>query len=151
MSEGEQPPAAPEAGADRIARAAAIYFAIVFAVGLVLGPARVAWLEPWLGETIAVLCEVPFLLTAMTIAAWLAPRWAGLRDGWATYLAVGLIAFALQQIADLAVGFGLRGTTLNEQLAYFATPPGYIYAATLVAFVLMPLIVRLRRSKNEEA
>ena len=36
--------------------------------------------------------------------------------------------------------------TLSEQLAYFATPPGYIYAVSLVIFSLMPLLVRRKQS-----
>lgn len=62
----------------------------------------------------------------------------------ADVLAVGVIALLLQQVADLAVGFGLRGMTLSEQWSYFATPPGFIYGACSVLFVLMPL---LRRAK----
>jgi len=124
--------------------AAAIYFAIVFGVGLVLGPIRVLWLEPMLGRTIAVLCETPFLVGAMIVAARLAPRWIKVAGGWLSYLALGLIALALQQIADLAVGFGLRGMTLGDQLAYFSTPPGYIYIATLIVFALAPLLIYMR-------
>jgi hypothetical protein len=150
MTAQQPQPATMRATVNSVLRAAAIYFAIVFAVALVLGPIRVLWLEPWLGETIAVLCEAPFLLAAMGIAARLAPRLAAMQGGWPSYLAVGLIALAMQQVADLAVGFGLRGMALSEQLAYFATPPGYIYAAILIAFALMPLIARLRRRKDSE-
>jgi hypothetical protein len=127
--------------------AAAIYFALVFAVGLALGPVRVLWLEPVLGRTFAVLCETPFLIAAMVIAARHAPLWAKVQGGWPSYLAIGLIALALQQVADLAVGFGLRGMTLNEQLALFSTPPGYIYAFNLVVFAGAPLFAR-RRPKD---
>lgn len=134
--------------ANRVLRAAAFYFAIVFAVGLVLGPPRVLWLEPWLGATLAVLCEAPFLVAAMWFGARLAPRFAGVRGGWLSFLGVGAIALAFQQIADLAVGFGLRGMTLAEQWALFSTPPGLIYAASLLLFALMPLI--RRRGRNDD-
>ena len=143
MTDTAIPAAAPTGR--RIIAAGGIYFAIVFGAGLLLGPPRVMWLEPWLGQTLAVAVEAPILLFAMSLAARAAPRWAGLRGGWMTFLAVGFIAFLLQQIADLAVGFGLRGMTLGEQWAYFATPPGSIYAACLALFVLMPL---LRRTKD---
>jgi hypothetical protein len=134
----------------RILAAAALYFAIVFGVGLVLGPARVLWLEPYLGETLAVLCEAPLLIVAIAFAAWAAPRWAGLTGGWSAFLWVGVIAFGLQQVADLAVGFGLRGMTLHDQLGYFTTPAGYIYAFTLVVFLLAPLAAWRRRAKGGE-
>ncbi len=129
----------------RVFQAAVIYFAIVFGAGMLLGPPRVLWLEPWLGKTLAVLCEVPLLIFAMWFGARAAPRWASVRGSWLTFLAVGVIAFVLQQVADLAVGFGLRGMTVSEQWSYFATPPGFIYGACLVLFVLMPL---LRRAKE---
>lgn len=51
--------------------ASLLYFAIVIAVGFLLGPLSVLWLEPQLGKTIAVLCELPLLLVAMILAA----RW----------------------------------------------------------------------------
>lgn len=124
----------------RLWRAAALYFLCVFAVGMLLGPPRVLWLEPWLGKTLAVAIEAPFLIFAIWIFADLAPRWAGFEGGGAARLGVGLIALALQQVADLAVGFGLRGMTLQDQLVYFATPAGGIYALTLVTFALMPWI-----------
>ncbi|MBL8545964.1 MAG: hypothetical protein JNL81_05835 [Hyphomonadaceae bacterium] len=135
----------------RIIVTAAIYFLLVFVVGLVLGPVRVLWLEPVLGRTIAVLCETPFLIAAMVFAARWSPRWTKLSGGWLSYLAVGFIALALQQLADLAVGFGLRGMTLNDQLAFFATPPGYIYAANLIIFAVAPLLVRRRRVAEDQS
>jgi hypothetical protein len=152
MSESASPTRAMRV--NRVLRAATIYFAIVFAVGLVLGPPRVLWLEPWLGTTLAVLCEAPLLILAMAIGARAAPTWAGMSGGWISHLAMGLIALALQQVADLAVGFGLRGLTLNEQIAYFSQPAGYIYAATLIVFAVMPLVVfvqRRRRISDERA
>ena len=115
------------------------YFGVVFAVGLLLGPIRVLWLEPWLGATLAVLCEMPFLLAAMGWAARNAPKWAGLPRGLLSRLAMGLLALLMQQAADLSVGFGLRGMNLQAQLDYFSTPAGWVYAFALVLFVFMPV------------
>ncbi len=129
-----------------VVRAAVIYFALVFAVGLLLGPVRVIWAVPRVGEAVAVALEAPFLVLAMWFAARAAPTWARLSSGGFSHLAVGVLALALQQGADVAVGFGLRGMTLSEQRAEFATPAGVIYATTLVAFALMPLI-RMRRRR----
>jgi len=133
--------------ASRVLLAAAIYFALVFAVGMLFGPPRVLWLEPWLGKAFAVLLEAPVLVVAMWFAARLAPAWARVRGGWVSFLSIGVIALVLQQVADLAVGFGLRGMTLADQFAYIATPAGAIYAVTLVIFAVMPL-VRMRRGEN---
>lgn len=126
----------------RVVSTASLYFALVFLVGLALGPIRVLWLEPVFGPTIAVLCESPFLLAAIWHAARWAPRWTRLHGEWLSYLMVGLLALAFQQTADLAVGFGLRGMTLNQQVSFFGTPPGYIYAFDLLIFALAPLLAR---------
>lgn len=124
----------------RLLRAAGVYFLIVFAVGFTLGPVRVLWIEPLVGRTFAVLLETPLLALAMWFGARWARHWAGLEGGWGALLAMGVIALVLQQIADLAVGFGLRGMTLAEQWALFGTPAGAIYAVSLALFALMPLI-----------
>ena len=58
----------------RIIVAAAPYFLIVFGVGFLLGPIRVFWVESWVAETIATLCEAPFLLFEIVFAARLVPR-----------------------------------------------------------------------------
>jgi hypothetical protein len=128
----------------RIVATASVYFAVVFAAGMALGPIRTIWLEPILGRTVAVVCETPFLIGAMILAANWAPRWTKMEGGWISYLAIGFIALVFQQMADLAVGFGLRGMTLMEQMALFATPPGYVYAFNLLVFALAPLAYRLR-------
>jgi hypothetical protein len=124
--------------------AAALYFIIVFAVGFMLGPIRVLWLEPRVGPTIAAACEAPFLLAAMAVAARWVPRAVRLPRDWVSLLATGAGALVLQQFADFAVGIGLRGVSPWEQLAQFTTPQGLIYAALLVAFVVMPLLLNRR-------
>ncbi|MBL8551594.1 MAG: hypothetical protein JNJ73_16525 [Hyphomonadaceae bacterium] len=126
----------------RVAAAAAIYFALVFAAGLLLGPIRVLWLEPRMGETLATACEAPFLVLAMVFAAERARRWTRVAGPWPKFLAIGLLALVLQQAADFALGVALRGATLQTTLAHFTTPPGWIYAAALILFALMPLLRR---------
>lgn len=135
---------APSAPRRRLLGAAALYFLIVFAAGLVMGPIRVLWLEPVLGPFLSVLCETPLLVLAMWIAAGFAPRAVRLQGGLGAHLALGTLALFFQLIADVAVGFGLRGLVLQDQLAYFATPAGWAYVATLVLFTLMPAFRRLR-------
>jgi hypothetical protein len=148
MSDVVETSAAPNRS--RVLTAAAVYFVVVFAVGLVLGPVRVLWIEPWLGPLLAILCEAPPLIIAMIVAARLAPALTGLGAGWGARLMMGVLALFMQQLADLAVGFGLRGVTLQEQLSYFGTPPGYIYIFMLVLFALMPLIVYLRSASTRD-
>ena len=99
----------------RIAAAAILYFAIVFGVGLVLGPIRVLWLEPRVGPIVAVLCEAPFLVATMVVAS----RWISgvmrLQRDLVSLALMGIGALLLQQVADLAVGMALRDMSLGEQ------------------------------------
>ncbi|HWE16955.1 MAG TPA: hypothetical protein VG758_07215 [Hyphomicrobiaceae bacterium] len=128
----------------RIAAAAALYFAIVFSVGFLLGPIRVLWLEPRVGPVLAALSEAPFLLAAMVVAARWVPRVAKLQQSLMSLALTGVGALVLQQIADFAVGIGLRGMSPSEQLGNFATGPGMVYAALLVIFAVMPLLLNHR-------
>jgi hypothetical protein len=123
----------------RLVAAAVLYFVAVFAVGILLGPIRVLLLEPRLGPVIAVLCEAPFLLTAIVLAARWVPRVTHLEPRAGAMVLVGLGALILQQTADLAVGYRLRGISAAEQLARFATREGLIYLALVTVFALMPL------------
>lgn len=124
----------------KIAAAAALYFLTVFGVGFVLGPIRVLLLEPRLGPVAAVLCETPFILTAIVASAHWTPRMVGLKPRFDSMLPVGLGALALLLVCDLAVGKVLRGLSAQEQVARLATTEGLIYAALLVAFAAMPVL-----------
>jgi hypothetical protein len=126
----------------RIVTTALVYFALVFGAGFLLGPIRVLWLEPRLGPFAATLCETPFLLAAIVLAARSAPRATGVNRGPIPMALVGLIALVFQQAADLAVGVLLRGVSVSKMLSHFATPEGAIYAVLLALFAAMPWLVR---------
>ena|SRR5215475_1668608 len=132
----------------QVVAAAALYCAVVFGVGFVLGPIRVFWLEPSLGKTAAVFCEMPLLLTAMILAARWVPAKVGLRTDLWSLAAMGVGALVFQQIADFAVGVFLRGLSPGEQTANFRTPAGIGYAIALVVFAAMPLLVNGKRTKH---
>ena len=124
----------------RIVVAAVLYFLIVFAVGFLLGPIRVFWLEPKLGETRAVLCEAPFLLVAIVLASRWLPSALGLSMDLVSLAGMGLGALVLQQLADFGVGSFLRRMTVREQLARLLRPAGLIYLAIVVVFAAMPVL-----------
>ena len=122
----------------KILGTALIYFLIVFGTGFILGPIRVLYLEPHLGDTGAVLCEAPFLIIAMVVGSRIAPNAAHLAPTPGAMLIVGLIALGLVEIAELGVGVVLRGMSLQDQMSKFATVAGAIYGALLLVFALMP-------------
>jgi hypothetical protein len=126
-------------------RAGAIYFAIVFVIAFALGTVRTLVLEPRLGETLAVACEIPFLVTAMFLASrWIVPRLGA--PSTMRLLYVGLLGLALQQIAEIALVLG-SGETLAEHGAYLRTPAGMLYLSGLAAFVIMPNVAWRTRKR----
>jgi len=129
----------------RIVAAAALYFLIVFGVGFLLGPVRVFWLEPRLGETMATLCEAPFLLIAIVLAARRLPGMLNLKTNLTSLAATGIGALVLQQLADFAVGGFLRGITPAEQIAHLTRPAGLIFLALLITFSAMPILANRPR------
>ncbi len=127
----------------RIIAAATLYFLIVFGVGFLLGPIRVFWLEPWLGETLATFCEVPFILIAIVAASRWLPKMLNLRTSVGSLAGMGLGALFLQQVADFGVGSALRGITPGQQIAHLVQPAGLIYVALLIIFAAAPILANL--------
>lgn len=135
----------------RLAGAAFFYFAIVFGAGFVFGPIRVLLLEPRIGPLGAVVLEAPFLLAAMVFAARLIPRVMRLDFRPITLLACGVLALAMQQVADVAVGVALRGMDFGTQASRYMTAEGAIYLALLILFAAMPWLVYIVFSRPKQA
>lgn len=114
------------------------YFALVFAVGFGLGTARVLLLAPRLGETGAVVLELPVMLAVSWFAAgWIARRFAVPPDP-AARLAMGGVAFLCLMAAEAGVATFGFGRSVAEHLAGYAEPARAAGLAAQVAFALMP-------------
>jgi hypothetical protein len=128
-----------------VLKCGALYFAIVFGAGFVLGPVRLFWLVPRVGERMAELMEMPIMLVVVILAArWIARR-PSLPATRPARLGVGLVALALLLGAEFGVVLGLRGMTITEYFASRDPVSGTVYAAMLVAFAAMPLLLAPRR------
>lgn len=124
----------------RSLRAGALYFAIVFAIGFVLGTIRVLAIVPTAGDVVAVLIELPILLTL----AWIVcarvmhrnqvPRRCGPR------LVVAASSLLLLVTAEFALSLWLFGNSAGAYLDSMTTPHGAIGLAGQVAFALFPVI-----------
>jgi hypothetical protein len=95
------------------------YFAVVFVAGFALGVARVMFIVPTLGPTVAVLIELPVIL----VLSWIACRRIMLRlDISATttgrLMMVGL-AFALLMSAEFAIASFAFGRSLADHLEHY--------------------------------
>jgi hypothetical protein len=124
-------------GAGRVIRAAASYWAVVFALGFVLGTVRVLWVIPRVGLVPATLLELPLILAASWFAAgWLVRRFALEAGGEA--LAVGALAFAILMAAECALAGVLSDQSPAQWLAGLAAPNALLGLAGQVVFALMP-------------
>ena len=121
------------------------YFLIVFGAGFLLGTIRVLLILPVLGERVAELLEMPFMLIFIVLAArWIDRRFLmGVDDR--GRIRVGVLATGLVLSAEFIVGIALRGMTPRDML--FARDPvsGAAYYLSLLLFAVMPWLVDTRR------
>lgn len=124
----------------RIARAALLYWAIVFALGFVLGTVRVLAIAPALGsETKAVILELPVMLLASWAAALKVMRHFAPMDR-AARLAAWCLAFALLMASEAALARLAFGQSLSAWVKSLFVVPGIIGLAGQAAFALMPAL-----------
>jgi len=125
------------------------YFALVFAMGFLLGTVRTLFVQdaPGAGRLIGVVIELPVMLGA----SWFLCRYVIRRFAVASTVAaravMGGIAFALLLIAELMVGALLLGRTPGEHFALYREASYALGLAAQSAFALMPL-VQLRPGAN---
>jgi hypothetical protein len=122
-------------------RAGLAYFALIFALGFLLGTIRTLWLLPAIGPIKAVLVELPLMIAA----SWLAATWLVGRFEVATgnpRIVMGALAFALLMAAEAALGILAFGETLPQWTASLFAVPGIFGLAGQLAFAAMPLCVR---------
>jgi hypothetical protein len=122
-------------------RAGAAAFAILFATGFVLGTVRALLIAPRFGETLAVLIELPFMLTV----SWLAAGWAIRR--WQVSSQTGRIAaavtgFGMLMTAELALAMMAFGQTAQVWAGALVEPPGLYGFTAQMLFGLMLLTRR---------
>jgi hypothetical protein len=127
-----------------VVKAAVTYFALVFGTGFVLGPIRVLWVAPRLGDRVAELLESPLLLVAMILAArWIVRRFA-LPPASAARLATGMLAVALVLAAEFALVSPVRGMSIADYFAAQDPVSGTVVYALQGLMAFLPLLVRRR-------
>lgn len=119
--------------------AALAYFGIVFGTGFVLGPIRVVWLVPQLGERTAELIELPIMgIVVFATARWLVRRWALARGPAAV---VGAVALLLLVSAELGAAFAMQGLAPPDYVASRDPVSGPVYALMLLWFGAAPAVL----------
>ena len=122
------------------------YFALVFAVGFVLGAIRVPFVVPRFGIRWAELLEMPFMLFASFLAARFCMRRFGQFSA-ARRIAVGSLALTLLIAAELCLTLAL-GQGITEYIASRDPVSGTAYLVSLVIFAAMPLVIGRRQGPS---
>lgn len=125
------------------AKAALDYWGAIFALGFVLGTVRTLWLAPGIGETGAVLVELPVMLAASWLAARAFTRSFGITSA-GQAAAMGALAFALLMASEALLAITL-GQSLAQWLGAMKETPGALGLAGQAVFAIMPVLV-VRRS-----
>jgi hypothetical protein len=115
------------------------YFGIVFTFAFATGAARVLLVAPQVGNTAALLLEVPMLITVSWVVARRLLRNRGLRPG--ECVAMGLLAFLLLMGSEAILASILRGQSAVEWARTIANPLGFLGLAGQLVFAAMPFLV----------
>lgn len=128
----------------RTIAAGALYFLLIFLLGMVLGLIRVLLIEPRLGAVASVLLELPFMLAASWfVCGWLIHR-LPVPAAMSSRAAMGALAFALLMAAELALSLFAVGGTVGEHFANYGRAAPMIGLLGQLTFAVFPL-VRYRR------
>lgn len=123
-------------------RAGAVYFALVFALGFLLGTVRTLFVQdaPGAGRLLGVMIELPIML----IASWFLCRHVVARFRVAPAVrpraVMGAFAFALLLLAELLLGALLLGRTPAEQIALYREASYALGLAAQIGFAVMPIL-----------
>lgn len=119
-------------------KSAAVYVAIVFAAGFVMGVVRTLVLEPRYGPVLAVALELPLMLgIAWVVCGRILRRWP--LHG-AQPAVMGVAALVMLLLAEAALSVLLAGRTLGEHLALHAQGAHQLGLAGQLLFAAWPVV-----------
>jgi hypothetical protein len=119
-------------------RAGIVYFAAVFGVGFALGTLRQLFVAPRVGNVVAVLIELPLVLSA---AWWLSRRLVAhfaVPARTRCRIEMGGAALVLLLLAEFGLSAWVFGNSLGQQLAGYMTLAGSLGLAGQLAFAAFP-------------
>jgi type IV secretory pathway TrbD component len=128
----------------KILKAGALYFAIVFGAGFVLGPIRILWVVPRFGTRVAELMETPIMLVVTFLAARCIVRRLAVPAKASSRLGMGCVGLGLMLVAEFGLVLWLRGLSISEYVASRDPVSGTVYYVMLGVFCIMPLFVAAR-------
>lgn len=125
----------------RALAAGALYFLLIFLLGMALGTIRVLLIEPRLGAVASVLVELPFMLAASWfVCGWLI-RYLSVPAALPTRAVMGALAFLLLMGAELSLSLFAVGGSAREHFANYGQAAPLIGLLGQLAFAAFPLLV----------
>lgn len=125
----------------RTIKAGMAYFFLAFGAGFVMGTIRVPFLAPRLGERVAELIEMPFMLIVIVLAARFITKRFALPATVLVRLTTGFLALGLLIAAELLLAVALQDRSLGEYVSSRDPVSGSVYLAMLALFAAMPLVI----------
>ncbi len=125
-------------------KSGALYFALVFATGFVLGTVRTLWIAPRIGARAAELIEAPVMLAVSAVGARWIVRRLRVPNTASRRLGMGIIGLVLLVLAEFALVLWLRGLPIRQYLATRDPVLGTVYYFSLAIFAAMPMLVARR-------
>lgn len=119
--------------------AGAAYFALVFAVGFIIGVARVLAVAPVVGEVRAVLIELPVMLGASWYGCAVTTRRFRVAARVVPRLAMGAVALTLLLAAEAGLSVIGFGRTLSEHFATYSSAPAALGLLAQLLFASFPV------------
>lgn len=121
-------------------KAGFVYFALVFALGFLLGTLRtqVAPAIPESARLLAVIIELPIMLAASWFFCGFVIRRFAVPPAARSRSLMGGVAFILLMLAEFLIGAVMLGHSLGEHLTLYKDASYAIGLAAQVAFALMP-------------
>lgn len=129
----------------RILKPAAVYFALIFGAGFLLGALRVTLIVPRIGARAAELAETPLMLLICAAAAtWVLRRFPFIRTARAS-LATGGLAVGILLAAEFAVGLWIMHLPADRVFVKSDPLLAFAYYGALALAALLPFLLRNRR------
>lgn len=122
--------------------AGTVYFLLLFALGFVMGTARVLVVAPRLGEFAATLLEIPVMLAAaFFLCRWVIQRWhVPRRLDWRWLMVLWFLALLF--VFESGLGVLLFGRTLAVQWGTLLTAVGVLGLSAQLVAAFLPLFMR---------
>jgi hypothetical protein len=129
-----------------ILKASAAYFGLVFGTGFILGPIRILFVVPRLGERWAELMEMPLMLVVIVLGAKWVVRKFEVPPATGDRLEMGLFTLGLVLLIDFTLVLKLRGLSLTDYFRGLDPISDTAYYLMLGVLAVMPLLIMRRRS-----